>query len=377
MIHCAQSRRGSWLRRGVLAMTALAAHVGFGGFVTTPVAAQEGHPLKGSWLGTWKNNEALGNDLILILDWDGKAITGMINPGTDNIPITKASLEPKGWVVTLEADAKDKSGARAALSHRGPHREPRAPESLDRRNLAQPARPRRVRGEPPMSGARRSTATGTVGQHAECPSRDTPEDHPWGSCPHIPVRTRSREGHSACWHTSVVRVASIVLLTSLSHAALAHHEITAKFDETKPATLSGIVTAVDWRNPHVHVFVNVDGRRRSGRELGRSSSRARSRSRRAAGAPTRCARAIAMTVEGIVARDGTRQIWGETRHAERDGPPRSLCRPTRRRSPPQSPRPVAALARRPAAARRDRHRERLLGAIRRARRCGRTARTSR
>ena len=110
MNHCAQPG-SSWLRRTVLALTALAACFGFGTVPTAPAAAQEGHPLKGSWLGTWANNEALGNDLILILDWDGKAITGMINPGTDNIPIAKATLEPKGWVVTLEADAKDKSGA--------------------------------------------------------------------------------------------------------------------------------------------------------------------------------------------------------------------------------------------------------------------------
>jgi len=73
--------------------------------------AQEGHPLKGSWLGTWASNAALGDNILLILDWDGKAITGMINPGTDNIPISKASLDPKGWMVTLEADAKDKAGA--------------------------------------------------------------------------------------------------------------------------------------------------------------------------------------------------------------------------------------------------------------------------
>jgi hypothetical protein len=76
-----------------------------------PAAAQEGHPLKGSWLGTWKDNAALGDDLILILEWDGKAITGMINPGTDNIPVGKATLDPNGWKVTIEADAKDKSGA--------------------------------------------------------------------------------------------------------------------------------------------------------------------------------------------------------------------------------------------------------------------------
>src|SRR5262245_49182525 len=110
MDHCALPA-GSWLRRSVLALIALGAYAGFGVVAISPAAAQEGHPLKGSWLGTWEGNEALGNELILILDWDGKDITGMINPGTDNIPISKATLEPKGWVVTLEADAKDKSGA--------------------------------------------------------------------------------------------------------------------------------------------------------------------------------------------------------------------------------------------------------------------------
>ena len=91
---------------------AAAVCVAFIALAHTQIAAgQEGHPLKGSWLGTWEGNEALGNDLILILDWDGNSITGVINPGTDDIPIAKATLEPKGWVVTLEADAKDKSGA--------------------------------------------------------------------------------------------------------------------------------------------------------------------------------------------------------------------------------------------------------------------------
>jgi hypothetical protein len=76
-----------------------------------PVAAQEGHPLKGSWLGTWAGNEAHGDDILVVLDWDGESITGMINPGTDNIPLTEASLEPDGWIVTLVADAQDRSGA--------------------------------------------------------------------------------------------------------------------------------------------------------------------------------------------------------------------------------------------------------------------------
>jgi hypothetical protein len=73
--------------------------------------AQEGHPLKGSWLGEWQGNTAHGDNILLILDWDGKAITGMINPGTDNMPLTRASLEPNGWVVRLEAEGKDKDGS--------------------------------------------------------------------------------------------------------------------------------------------------------------------------------------------------------------------------------------------------------------------------
>jgi hypothetical protein len=75
------------------------------------VTAQEGHPLKGSWLGTWGPSKVHSNEIVLVMNWDGKAITGMINPGTDDIPIKNATLNPEGWVVHLEADAKDKSGA--------------------------------------------------------------------------------------------------------------------------------------------------------------------------------------------------------------------------------------------------------------------------
>ena len=73
--------------------------------------AQEGHPLKGSWIGTWSGNTVHGNDVLLVLTWDGKNITGTINPGTDNMVIKNATLNPEGWLVHLEADAKDKAGA--------------------------------------------------------------------------------------------------------------------------------------------------------------------------------------------------------------------------------------------------------------------------
>ncbi len=75
-----------------------------------PAAAQEGHPLKGSWLGTWASNDVHGEYVLLVLDWDGNEVSGMINPGTDNIEIDRATLDPDGWIVRIEADGKDQSG---------------------------------------------------------------------------------------------------------------------------------------------------------------------------------------------------------------------------------------------------------------------------
>ena len=78
--------------------------------MTWPAAAQEGHPLKGSWLGTWTGNTTHDPDLVLVLNWDGKAITGNINPGPNAVPIQKATLDADKWMVHLEADGKDVSG---------------------------------------------------------------------------------------------------------------------------------------------------------------------------------------------------------------------------------------------------------------------------
>jgi hypothetical protein len=38
---------------------------------------------------------------------------------------------------------------------------------------------------------------------------------------------------------------------------LAHHSFAAEFDADKPITLTGIVTKVEWTNPHVWVYLNV------------------------------------------------------------------------------------------------------------------------
>jgi hypothetical protein len=82
--------------------------------VLVPVLAQEGHPLVGTWHGDWGPTATHRNDVTLVLDWDGKNITGLINPGPESIKLSKAALEPssdpKAWAVHFEADAKDHDG---------------------------------------------------------------------------------------------------------------------------------------------------------------------------------------------------------------------------------------------------------------------------
>jgi hypothetical protein len=39
--------------------------------------------------------------------------------------------------------------------------------------------------------------------------------------------------------------------------ALAHHSVTAEFDPTKEFIVTGVLTHVDWTNPHIYVWVDV------------------------------------------------------------------------------------------------------------------------
>ena len=58
-----------------------------------------------------------------------------------------------------------------------------------------------------------------------------------------------------------IQVLSIVgfIMGGATPAALAHHSFAAQFDATKPVTLEGTVTKVEWRNPHIWVYVDVTG----------------------------------------------------------------------------------------------------------------------
>ena len=51
-------------------------------------------------------------------------------------------------------------------------------------------------------------------------------------------------------------VAAIALL-ALSGPLLAHHSFAAEFDSTQPVKFTGVVTKVEWMNPHTYFYVDV------------------------------------------------------------------------------------------------------------------------
>jgi len=77
-----------------------------GGGLGSFVLAQEGHPLVGTWHGTWGPNAKERHDVTLVLEYDGKAITGMMNPGPDSVRFDKVTLDPSNWSVHMEATPK-------------------------------------------------------------------------------------------------------------------------------------------------------------------------------------------------------------------------------------------------------------------------------
>jgi hypothetical protein len=81
--------------------------------------AQEGHPLSGTWSGDWGPSATERTHLTLVMNWDGKTVTGTWNPGPDAVPLTSVYLDPTTWTVRIEADPKDAGGTAAHMAIEG------------------------------------------------------------------------------------------------------------------------------------------------------------------------------------------------------------------------------------------------------------------
>lgn len=110
------------------------------------------------------------------------------------------------------------------------------------------------------------------------------------------------------WSATALVLAA-VLATAVTGSA--HHAKLAKFDEKRPVTLNGIVTHVNWKNPHVHVFMNV--RDAKGEVLNWAVELPSPAVLQRSGWDNQSLRpGDAVTVQGLLARNGSRQASGDT-----------------------------------------------------------------
>jgi hypothetical protein len=72
--------------------------------------AQEGHPLTGTWSGDWGPSAAQRTHVTMVMTWDGKTISGTINPGPDAIRVETIGLDVANWTIRFDAETKGPSG---------------------------------------------------------------------------------------------------------------------------------------------------------------------------------------------------------------------------------------------------------------------------
>jgi hypothetical protein len=136
--------------------------------------------------------------------------------------------------------------------------------------------------------------------------------------------------------TGSLALALLVGVTS----AWAHHAIQGKFDVSKNSELTGVVTYVDWRNPHAHIFMNVTGKTGVLNYAVELESPVELEMDGWKGNTLRPGDKI--SVKGYPSRDGSRQVWGVdvretatgaqlfTAKLAKTGPIQTTARPTPR-----------------------------------------------
>ena len=61
-------------------------------------------PLSGTWTGDWGPTPTHRNSVTVDLKWDGRTVTGTVNPGPNALGFTKTSFDVKTGALHLEVD---------------------------------------------------------------------------------------------------------------------------------------------------------------------------------------------------------------------------------------------------------------------------------
>ena len=86
---------------------------------------------------------------------------------------------------------------------------------------------------------------------------------------------------------------------------LAHHSFAAEFDRRRPITLQGVVSKVEWQNPHTRLYLNVTDK--SGATINWELELASPNSLMRAGWTRKSVKVgDSVTVKGFLAKDGSR-----------------------------------------------------------------------
>ena len=67
-------------------------------------------PLSGTWTGDWGPSPDDRNQVTVELKWDGKNLTGTVNPGPNAVELKNATYKAKTGAVHFEADTKNRRG---------------------------------------------------------------------------------------------------------------------------------------------------------------------------------------------------------------------------------------------------------------------------
>ena len=75
------------------------------------LAQQPADSLSGTWAGDWGPSAGDRNAVTVEFKWDGKALTGTVNPGPNAVSIQKGTFDSKTNAVHFEADVKSRAGS--------------------------------------------------------------------------------------------------------------------------------------------------------------------------------------------------------------------------------------------------------------------------